>query len=212
MTVSECGLIKLFPCILFQRYICILALAMASPGNGHCAKCIGTLSFPISGPDRQGSALGAYAPPKWVKYKIKNTDIVHNAPCVEERSTLKKHFLLFYKNTPIFHFLQKKHFPLLQKYPPPFSTFLQKNTCHFPLFYESTLPHFISYLRAWIHEQYRPERCRWCRDTVRHSTSNTRDGELRAASPTSIRCSVYSWTNLHQRPPCLSWSIYKFCT
>jgi len=145
MTVSECGLIKLFPCILFQKYICILALAMASPGNGHCAKCIGTLSFPIPGPYRQGGALGAYAPPKWVKYKIKNTDIVHNAPCVEERSTFfckKTIFYFFYKNTPIFHFLQKNHFPLLQKYPPPifhfftkkhlpFSTFLRKHPSPF---------------------------------------------------------------------------------
>jgi len=33
--------------ILFEKYICILALEMASPGNQHCANCIGTLSFPI---------------------------------------------------------------------------------------------------------------------------------------------------------------------
>ena len=28
-------------------YNCMLALEMASPGNQHCANCIGTLSFPI---------------------------------------------------------------------------------------------------------------------------------------------------------------------
>ena len=34
--------------ILFEKYIYILALEMASPGNQHCANCIGTLSFPIN--------------------------------------------------------------------------------------------------------------------------------------------------------------------
>jgi len=33
---------------LFEKYICILALKMASPENQHCANCIGTLSLPIS--------------------------------------------------------------------------------------------------------------------------------------------------------------------
>jgi len=33
--------------ILFEKYIFILAWEMASPGNQHCANCIGTLSFPI---------------------------------------------------------------------------------------------------------------------------------------------------------------------
>ena len=42
---SECCLTKLLPCVLFERYINILALEMASPGNRHCANCIGTLSF-----------------------------------------------------------------------------------------------------------------------------------------------------------------------
>ena len=37
---------KLLPCILFEKYIYVLALEMASPGNQHCANCIGTLSFP----------------------------------------------------------------------------------------------------------------------------------------------------------------------
>jgi len=37
----------LLPYILFQKYINILALAVACPGNRHCAKCIGTLSFPM---------------------------------------------------------------------------------------------------------------------------------------------------------------------
>ena len=46
--VSECRLIKLRPCILFEKYIInILALQMASPGYRHCASCIGTLSFPV---------------------------------------------------------------------------------------------------------------------------------------------------------------------
>jgi len=46
-TVSECCLIKLLPYILFEKYICILALEMASPGDQHCADCIGTRSFPV---------------------------------------------------------------------------------------------------------------------------------------------------------------------
>jgi len=39
---------KLLPYFLFEKYICILALKMASPGNQHCVNCIGTLLFPIS--------------------------------------------------------------------------------------------------------------------------------------------------------------------
>jgi len=32
---------------VFEKYIYnILALEMASPGNQHCANCVGTLSFP----------------------------------------------------------------------------------------------------------------------------------------------------------------------
>jgi len=34
--------------ILFEKYINILALEMVSPGNRHCADCIGTLSFPVT--------------------------------------------------------------------------------------------------------------------------------------------------------------------
>jgi len=34
--------------IVFEKYTYILALEMASPGNQHCANCIGTLSFPIT--------------------------------------------------------------------------------------------------------------------------------------------------------------------
>jgi len=41
--------IKLLPYILFEKYNYILALEMASPGNQHCANCIGTLSFPTAG-------------------------------------------------------------------------------------------------------------------------------------------------------------------
>jgi len=40
-------LTKLLPYILFEKYIYILALEMASPGNQHCANCIGALSFLI---------------------------------------------------------------------------------------------------------------------------------------------------------------------
>jgi len=47
--VSECGLIILLPYILFEKYINILALEMASPGNQHRANCIGTFSFHIGG-------------------------------------------------------------------------------------------------------------------------------------------------------------------
>jgi len=32
--------------ILFEKYVHILALEMASPGNRHCANCIGIRSFP----------------------------------------------------------------------------------------------------------------------------------------------------------------------
>jgi len=40
-------LIKLLPYISFEKYINILALEMVSPGNRHCANCIGTLSFSL---------------------------------------------------------------------------------------------------------------------------------------------------------------------
>jgi len=40
-------LIKFLPYILFEKYIYILALKMASSGNQHCTNCIGALSFPI---------------------------------------------------------------------------------------------------------------------------------------------------------------------
>jgi len=40
---------KLLPNILFEKYINILALEMASAGNRHCANCIGALSFPATG-------------------------------------------------------------------------------------------------------------------------------------------------------------------
>ena len=41
-------MIKLLPYILFEKNIYNLASLAASPGNRHCANCIGTLSFPIS--------------------------------------------------------------------------------------------------------------------------------------------------------------------
>ena len=36
-----------FQIFWFVKYIYILALEMASPGDEHCASCIGTLSFPV---------------------------------------------------------------------------------------------------------------------------------------------------------------------
>ena len=38
---------KVLPYLLFEKYIFILALEVASPVNQHCANCIGTLSFPM---------------------------------------------------------------------------------------------------------------------------------------------------------------------
>jgi len=38
---------KLLPYILFEKHTYISALEMASPGNQHCANCVGTLSFPV---------------------------------------------------------------------------------------------------------------------------------------------------------------------
>jgi len=35
------------PYICFKKFIYILASEMASPGNQHCASCIGALLFPI---------------------------------------------------------------------------------------------------------------------------------------------------------------------
>ena len=41
-------MIKLLPYILFEKKrIYILASETASPGNQHCANCIGALSYPI---------------------------------------------------------------------------------------------------------------------------------------------------------------------
>jgi len=37
----------LLPYILFEKFISMLALEVASRGNQHCDNCIGTLSFPI---------------------------------------------------------------------------------------------------------------------------------------------------------------------
>jgi len=38
---------KIASVYIIERYIYILASEMASPGNQHCANCIGTLSFPM---------------------------------------------------------------------------------------------------------------------------------------------------------------------
>jgi len=42
---------KLLSYILFEKYIYILALEMASPGNQHRVSCISTLSFPVAAAD-----------------------------------------------------------------------------------------------------------------------------------------------------------------
>jgi len=39
---------KIASVYFFEKYIYILALEMASPGNQHCAHCIGTLSLPTA--------------------------------------------------------------------------------------------------------------------------------------------------------------------
>ena len=48
ITVSECCLIKSLPYILLEKYTYMLSFEVASPGNRHCASCIGTLSFTIA--------------------------------------------------------------------------------------------------------------------------------------------------------------------
>ena len=47
ISFSERCLLKLLPYILFEKCIDILALQMASPGNRHCANCVGARLFPI---------------------------------------------------------------------------------------------------------------------------------------------------------------------
>jgi len=56
ITVSERRLTKLLPDILSKKYIYIIALEMASPGNQHCANCIGTLSFPAQNAAKSGGS------------------------------------------------------------------------------------------------------------------------------------------------------------
>jgi len=92
---------------------------------------------------RQGGVrwVRAYTP-KYVKCKIKNTDTVHNARCVEKRSTFLQNtpFSTFLQNIPIFHFLTNTpifHFVTKQ---PHFPLFLQNP--HFPLFLQKTPPPF----------------------------------------------------------------------
>jgi len=43
---------KIASVYLFEKYIYILAMEIASPANLHCANCIGTLSFPTIRPRR----------------------------------------------------------------------------------------------------------------------------------------------------------------
>jgi len=49
--------------ILFEKYIYILALEMASPGNQHCANCIGTLSFTMALSVRVDSSVSVISSP-----------------------------------------------------------------------------------------------------------------------------------------------------
>jgi len=60
---------KLLSYMLLEKYINILALKMASPGNRHCANYIGALLFPIvpMGVRTQGQ-MGSVDPRgKWLK-------------------------------------------------------------------------------------------------------------------------------------------------
>ena len=45
IAASECCLMKLLPQVLFEKYIYILALEMASPGNQHSASCFEALQW-----------------------------------------------------------------------------------------------------------------------------------------------------------------------
>jgi len=49
MSLYECCFIALLSYILFEKYTYISALEMASPGNQHCASCIGALFVLYSG-------------------------------------------------------------------------------------------------------------------------------------------------------------------
>ena len=55
MTVSECCVDKIacVSYISFEKYVYILPLEMASPGNRHCAKCIGIVSFRVATQDAE---------------------------------------------------------------------------------------------------------------------------------------------------------------
>jgi len=54
-------LVKLLPYILLEKYINISALEITSPGNWHCAYCIGALSIPIdSGAIQIADLLASY--------------------------------------------------------------------------------------------------------------------------------------------------------
>jgi len=48
--------------VLFGKYINILAFEMASPGNRHCANCIGTLPFPLKPRVREEREWGYWGP------------------------------------------------------------------------------------------------------------------------------------------------------
>ena len=58
VTVFKCCLIKLPPYISFEKHIYILVLEMARPGNQHCASCIGTLSYRVTGGCEPDSSSG----------------------------------------------------------------------------------------------------------------------------------------------------------
>jgi len=85
-------------------YVSLHFVRQRSPLYQHCTisiirqrRCIPSIKLCSHRPvGRGGGALGAYAPPI-SKMLNKNTDTVHNTPCVEERST-------FLRKTPLPHF------------------------------------------------------------------------------------------------------------
>jgi len=71
---------KLLPWAIFylNKYIYILAVEMASPGNRHCANCIGALSFPL------GVKRHANAPP--TRYRTHDLSIASPTPLDARKS------------------------------------------------------------------------------------------------------------------------------
>ena len=74
-------MIKLLPYILFEKYINIVALEIASPGNRHYANYIGTLLFPMGADsvpddgclDREGINLQPTCQPSFINKVLTQT-------------------------------------------------------------------------------------------------------------------------------------------